>query len=78
MVQFAVTLKNAEWTVFKDGVAVESGLSRSRAIERAQALAFEAEEAGEDVDLVIQGYTGELQERHSGGGRGGRSRRQDP
>jgi hypothetical protein len=78
MVQFAVTLKDAEWTVFKDGVPIESGMSRSRAVERAQALAFEAEESGEDVDLVIQGYTGELQERHSGGGRRQPPGRGDP
>lgn len=69
MVQFAVTLKDAEWTVFKDGVPIEQGLSRSAAIAMAEDLAFEAEEAGEDVDLLIQSYTGELAERHSGGGR---------
>ena len=44
MVQFAVTLKDAEWTVFKDGVPIEAGMARSRAIERAEQLAFEAEE----------------------------------
>ena len=33
------------------------------------------EEAGEDVDLVIQGYTGELAERHSGGGGAGDTKR---
>ena len=74
MVQFAVTLKNSEWTVFKDGAAIGTGMTRSRAVERAEQLAFEAEEAGEDVDLVIQGYTGELRERHSGGGKAGRSK----
>jgi hypothetical protein len=68
MVQFAVTLRNAEWTVFKDGIPLQAGLSRSRAIELAEQLAFDAEEAGDDVDLIIQGYTGELTERHSGGG----------
>jgi len=69
MVQFAVTLKDAEWTVFKDGVPINQGMSRSAAVAMAEAMAFEAEEAGEDVDLVIQSYTGELIERHSGGGR---------
>ena len=68
MVQFAVTLRNAEWTVFKDGQPIDVGMSRSRAIERVEQLAFEAEEAGDDVELVIQGYTGELKARHSGGG----------
>jgi len=61
MVQFAVTLKNTQRTVFKDGVPINQGMSRS--------MAFEAEEAGDDVDLVIQSYTGELNERHSGGGK---------
>ena len=69
MVQFAVTLKDAEWTVFKDGAPVRSGMSRSEAVAMAEELAYDAEEAGEDVELVIQGYTGELTERRSGGGR---------
>ena len=68
MVQFAVTLKDAEWTVFKDGVPIRQGISRSNAVAFAEQLAFEAEDAGEDVDLVIQSYTGELTELHSGGG----------
>jgi hypothetical protein len=75
MVQFAVTLKNSQWTVFKDGVPIEEGMSRSAAVAMAEDLAFEAEKAGEDVDLVIQGYTGELVERRSGGGV---SRRRSP
>ena len=75
MVQFAVTLKNAEWTVFKDGAPIAQGMSRSKAVEMAEGLAFAAEEAGDDVDLIIQGYTGELVERHSGGERAGRRRR---
>jgi Uncharacterized protein conserved in bacteria (DUF2188) len=67
MVQFAVTLKDGEWTVFKDGVATASGMSRSRAIQRAEDLAYEAEEAGETVELLIQDYTGRLGARRSGG-----------
>ncbi len=67
MVQFAVTLKDSEWTVFKDGVAVASGMSRSRAIQRAEDLAYAAEEAGEQVELLIQDYTGRLGARRSGG-----------
>jgi len=66
-----VTLKDAEWTVFKDGALVRSGLSRSRAVAFAEELAYDAEEAGEEVELVIQGYTGELTERRSGGHRPG-------
>ena len=65
-VQFAVTLKDGEWTVFKDGVALESGMSRSAAIVRAEALAFAAESNGAAVELVIQDYTGELKQRRSG------------
>ena len=68
MVQFAVTLKDSEWTVFKDGAPVAQGLSRSKAVEHAQVLAFEAEAAGEDVELVVQHYTGALDQRRSGGG----------
>jgi len=68
MVQFAVTLKDGEWTVFKDGEPIARGMSRSAAIEQAEALAFEAEEAGEDVELLVQDYTGSLGQRRSGGG----------
>jgi hypothetical protein len=40
--------------VFKDGVPINQGSSRSGAVAMAEDLAFESEEAGEDVDLVIQ------------------------
>jgi hypothetical protein len=75
MVQFAVAMKDAEWTVFRDGVAIHQGVSRSSAIALAEDLAFAAEEAGEDVDLIIQSYTGELTELHSGGGQPPRRRK---
>ena len=68
MVQFAVAQKNTHWTVLKDGVAIDHGMSRSAAIAMAEAMAFDAEAAGEGVDLVIQRYSGDLVERHSGGG----------
>jgi hypothetical protein len=68
VVQFAVALKNSEWTLFKDAVPLISGMSRSEAVERAEALAFQAEEEGDDVELVIQGYTGALKQSRSGGG----------
>ena len=68
MVQYAVTLKNGEWTVFKDGAPIAAGMTRSRAVEMAEGLAFEAEQAGQRVDLLVQTYTGELTERHSGVG----------
>ncbi|MBV9997126.1 MAG: hypothetical protein JO127_18125 [Caulobacteraceae bacterium] len=67
MVQFAVTLRKGEWTVFRDGEAVASGISRSKAIALAEEMAFEAEEAHEDVELLVQDYTGELRGRRSGG-----------
>jgi len=68
MVQFAVTLKNGDWTVFSDGSPVAGQLSRSAAVQMAKDLAFEAEERGETVELLIQGYYGELSRRLSGGG----------
>jgi hypothetical protein len=43
MVQFAVTLKDTQWTVFKDGVPINQGMSRSAAVAMAEAMAFEAE-----------------------------------
>ena len=67
MIQFAVTLRDGEWTVFQDGVPMEQGMSRSAAIQRAEKLAFEAEERGEPVELLIQEYTGEMRRSLSGG-----------
>jgi hypothetical protein len=66
MVQYAVTLKDGDWTVFSDGKRVERGLSRSAAIQLAKDLAFEAEERGDTVELLIQGYYGDLSRRVSG------------
>ncbi len=68
MVQYAVTLKQGDWTVFKDGEAIASDMSRSAAVEMAQGLAFEDEERGEPVELLIQDYTGELAHKVSGRG----------
>ena len=67
MVQFAVTLKDGDWTVFNDGEPVAGELSRSAAVQMAKDLAFEAEERGESVELLIQGYYGELSRRVTGG-----------
>jgi len=66
MVQYAVTLKQGDWTVFKDGEPIASDMSRSAAVEMAEGLAFEDEERGETVELLIQDYTGELAHRISG------------
>ncbi|MDB5418470.1 MAG: hypothetical protein JWP50_1889 [Phenylobacterium sp.] len=67
MVQYAVTLKDSDWTVFKDGEAIERGLTRSAAIQMARDLAFEAEDRGDTVELLIQGYYGDLSRRLTGG-----------
>lgn len=67
MVQYAVTLKDGDWTVFQDGAPIARDLTRSAAIELAKGLAFEAEERGEAVELLIQGYFGEVATRRSGG-----------
>ncbi|CAN5209960.1 hypothetical protein BH11PSE2_BH11PSE2_07190 [soil metagenome] len=67
MIQYAVTTKNGEWTVFQDAAVLTTGLSRSAAIEMAERLAFEAEERNEPVELLIQDYTGDLKRKLSGG-----------
>lgn len=67
MVQYAVTLKDGDWTVFFDGKPIEHGLSRSAAIQMAKDMAFEAEERGDSVELLIQGYYGRLSRKLSGG-----------
>lgn len=67
MVQYAVTLKDGDWTVFSDGKAIERGLSRSAAIQMAKTMAFEAEERGDTVELLIQGYYGNLSRKLTGG-----------
>ena len=67
MVQYAVTMKDGEWTVFKDGEPLAHDMTRSAAIEMARAMAFEAEERGESVELLIQGYYGELDRNLTGG-----------
>lgn len=67
MVQYAVTLKDGDWTVFSDGTPVARDLSRSAAVQMAKDLAFQAEARGETVELLIQGYYGELSRRITGG-----------
>ncbi|MCR5875592.1 hypothetical protein LRS10_16265 [Phenylobacterium sp. J426] len=66
MVQYAVTLKDGDWTVFRDGAPVANDLSRSAAIQLAKDLAFEAEERGETVELLVQGYYGEMSRKVTG------------
>mgnify|MGYP001126989807 CR=1 FL=1 len=66
MVQFAVALKDGDWTVFKDGQATAGGLSRSAAVQMAKDLAFAAEENGESVELLLQGYYGDLKRKVTG------------
>ena len=67
MVQYAVTLKDGDWTVFSDGKPIEHGLTRSAAIQMAKVMAFEAEERGDTVELLIQGYYGDLSRKVTGG-----------
>jgi len=64
MVQFAVTQKDGEWTIFRDAEVVFSGMSRSRAVEQAERLAHDAADAGEETELLVQDYIGELVTRH--------------
>ena len=66
MVQFAVAKKDGTWTVFSDGQPMAGDLSRSAAVQMAKDLAFQAEERGETVELLIQGYYGELSRRVTG------------
>jgi hypothetical protein len=65
MLRLAVLKKGPEWTVLRDGQALAEGLSRSQAMALADQLAFESEES-EDVEILVQGYTGEVQARYSG------------
>jgi hypothetical protein len=67
MVQYAVAQKDGEWSVFQDGEVLAHDLTRSAAIQMAKEMAFEAEERGEGVELLIQGYYGELTRKVSGG-----------
>lgn len=67
MVQYAVTKKSGEWTVFRDAEPILSGVTRSAAIEHAKSLAYDAEERGEDVEVLIQGYHGQLDRKVTGG-----------
>jgi hypothetical protein len=65
MVQFAVVQRGAEWLVLRNGEQVAQGMSRSQAMELADRLAFEKEEL-EEVEVLVQDYTGEVQARYSG------------
>ncbi len=66
MIRYAVTMKDGAWTVFQDGEPLSADLTRSAAIEMAKGLAFEAEERGDTVELLIQGYYGEMSSRLTG------------
>lgn len=67
MVQYAVARKGGDWTVFCDGEVIANDLTRSAAIQMAKDLAFEAEERGDNVELLIQGYYGEMSRKLTGG-----------
>ena len=70
MVQYAVTLKDGDWTVFCDGEPKARSPTRSAAIQMAKDLAFAAEERGDTVELLIQGYYGDMSRKLSGGPEG--------
>jgi hypothetical protein len=63
MLQYAVTLKGGEWCLFRNGDVLMRGMSRSRAVERAEVLAADAREAGQEVELLLQDYFGLLRRR---------------
>ena len=65
MLRFAVLQKGSSWLVLRDGQPVAQELSRSQAIALADQLAFQCEET-EDVEILVQDYTGEVQARYSG------------
>ena len=65
MLRFAVLQKGPGWVVLRDGQPLAEGLSRSQAISLADQLAFQSEET-EDVEILVQDYTGEVQARYSG------------
>jgi len=65
MLRIAVVQKGADWTVLRDGQLLAQGLSRSQAIELADNLAYDSEES-EDVEILVQDYTGEVKARYSG------------
>jgi hypothetical protein len=65
--QYAVVRRESDWQVFKDGLVLAGGMTRSAAIELAKTLAFDAEERGEPVETLIQGYYGELSRKLTGG-----------
>ena len=65
MLRFAVVQKGSDWTVIRDGQLLTQGLSRSQAIALADKLAFESEES-ENVEILVQDYTGEVTARYSG------------
>jgi hypothetical protein len=67
MVQYAVTLKDGDWTVFCDGEPRARSLTRSAAIQMAKDMAFAAEERGDVVELLIQGYYGDMSRKLTGG-----------
>lgn len=67
MIRYAVARKDADWAVFRSGQPLSVGHTRSAAIEIARRLAFEAEERGEAVELLVQGYYGDVSKRVSGG-----------
>jgi hypothetical protein len=68
MVQIAVIQQAGDWKIQRDGVLLGAGVTRSAAIELAQALAFQAAEQGQEVEILIHGLAGQLEQRYLGPG----------
>jgi hypothetical protein len=66
MIQIAVIQQAGEWRISRDGQVMGTGVTRSAAIELAQGLAFQAAEGGQQVELLVQGLSGELAQRYLG------------
>ena len=64
--QIAVIRKSGEWTVLRDTLTLGTGVTRSAAIEIAQALRYQAEAQGEAVEFIVQDTVGGLTSRYSG------------
>jgi hypothetical protein len=66
VIQYAVTKKNGEWSVFREGLVIATDMTRSAAVEMAQALARQEAEAGAEVLVLTSDYYGRLEPRYLG------------
>lgn len=66
MSSIAVIQQDGDWKIQRDGHVLGAGVTRSAAIELAEALAFRAAEEGHQVELLIQELSGRLKPRYLG------------